>query len=60
MHPGLGKEDQGAAPGATAGCQVIGVGADTPVAPHSTHHRGATVGNLCPQARTPCPSSPQL
>ena len=37
IHPGLG-EDQGATLGTTLGCQVIGVGADTPAAPHPTHH----------------------
>ena len=47
------------APGTAPGCQIIGVGVDTPAAPYPTHHRGATVGNLCPQARTPHPSSPQ-
>ena len=57
MHPGLGEEDQGAGQSAAPGCQAIGVGADTPAAPHPTHHQGATVGNLCPQVRTPCPSS---
>ena len=50
MHPELGEEDQGAAPGATPECRVIGVGADTPAAPHPTCCRGSTVGNLCPQA----------
>ena len=50
MHPGPGGEDQGAAPGTTPGHQVIGVGADTPAAPHPSCHQGATVGNPFPQA----------
>ena len=49
-HPGPGEEDPGAAPGAIPGCQVIGIGTDTPAAPHPTCHQGATVGNPYPQA----------
>ena len=57
--PGLGGEDQGAAPGIALGCQAKWGGADTPAAPHPTCHLGATAwGNPFPQARIPRPSSP--
>ena len=59
MDAGL-DGDRGAAPGIILGCQATWGGPDTPAAPNPTHHRGATVqGNPFPQARIPCPSSPQ-
>ena len=37
MHPSPG-EDPGAAPSITPECLVLGIGVDTPAAPHPTCH----------------------
>ena len=57
-HPGPG-EDPGVTPDITPGCQVLGIGANTPAAHHPTRCQDATVGNPYPQVPIPCPSSPQ-
>ena len=43
-HPGPG-EDPGAAPGITPGCQVLGIGVDTPAA-HGQGELGHGIGTL--------------
>ena len=58
-HPGPGG-DPGAALDATPGHWPRGIGAETPMAHHLTHHQGATVGDPYPLMLTPCPSWPWL